>query len=208
MRWTAALRHIWKQSHLARSFDSDRDLSLVPAAGAAHPTRPDPPSVGRIPPQLLDVLVVDLTHLVLTEQTRLPPKDLRLAAARTSRTRSRLGVLPSFRLRGHASNLQQRHRRCRPGAAHDNRPLPLFDFGHRAEGKDTPPPGEETATADDDLVGVVGVTLVADVIEPAEVCAVAREHSIARGGCEESAEFRLCPVAPLAPAILLHESEE
>ena len=90
------------------------------------------------------------------------------------------------------------------GAAHDNRTVPLSDFGHRAEGEDTPPPREETATADDDLVGVVGVPLVADVIEPAELCAVAREHSVARGGCEESAEFRLCPVAPLDPATLLH----
>ena len=99
----------------------------------------------------------------------------------------------------------------RAGAAHHNRPVPLSDLGHRAEGEDSPPPGEETATADDDLVGVVGVALVADVIEPAEVGAVACEHSVARGGCEEPAKFRACPVtppAPLAPAILLHGREE
>ena len=77
------------------------------------------------------------------------------------------------------------------GAAHHNRPLPLSDFRHRAEGEDTPPPCEQPATADDDLVGVVNVPLVADVIQPAEVRAVAREHSVAPGDGEEPAEFRL-----------------
>ena len=48
------------------------------------------------------------------------------------------------------------------GAAQHNRPLPLSDFRHRTEGEDTPPPREETATADDDLVGVVSVPLVAE----------------------------------------------
>jgi hypothetical protein len=97
--------------------------------------------------------------------------------------------------------------RC-AGAAHDNRPLPLSDFRHRAEGEDSPPSREETATADDDLVGVVGVPLVADVIQPPEVRAVAGEHSVAPGDGEEPTEFRLCPVAPLVPATLLHGREE
>jgi len=44
----------------------------------------------------------------------------------------------------------------------------LPDLRYRAEGEDTPPPREETATADDDLVGVVSVPLVADVVQPAE----------------------------------------
>ena len=96
----------------------------------------------------------------------------------------------------------------RAGAAHHNRPVTLSDFGHRAEGEDTSPPREETATADDDLVGVVDVALVADVIKPAEVCAVARKHAVARGGREESAECRVCPVAPPVPATLLHGREE
>ena len=86
--------------------------------------------------------------------------------------------------------------------------VPLSDFGHRAEGEDTPPRREETATADDDLVGVVGVPQVADVIQPAEVRAVACEHSVAPGDGEAPAEFRLCPVAPLASATLLHGREE
>ncbi len=94
------------------------------------------------------------------------------------------------------------------GAAQHNRPLPLSDFRHRTEGEDTPPPREETATADDDLVGVVSVPLVADVIQPADVRSVAREHPVAPGGGEEAAEFRLCPVAPLVPFTLLHEREE
>ena len=93
-------------------------------------------------------------------------------------------------------------------ATHHNRPVTLSDFGDRAEGQDTLPPGEETATGDDDLVWMVGVALVSDVMEPAEVCAVAREHSVARGGGEEPAEFRVCPVAPPVPATLLHGRKE
>ena len=58
---------------------------------------------------------------------------------------------------------------------------------------------EQTASRNDHLIGVVSVPLVADVIQPADVHAVAREHP---------AEFRLCPVAPLAPATLLHGREE
>jgi hypothetical protein len=52
------------------------------------------------------------------------------------------------------------------------------------------------------------VPLVADVIQPADMRAVAREHPVAPGDGEEPAEFRLCPVAPLAPATLLHGREE
>jgi hypothetical protein len=97
------------------------------------------------------------------------------------------------------------------GAAQQNRPLPSPNLRHRTEGEDTPPPCEETATADDDLVRVVNVPLVADVIQPADVRAIAREHPVASGGGEEAAEFRLCTVAPLAalaPATLLHGREE
>ena len=95
-----------------------------------------------------------------------------------------------------------------PSAAEHNRPLPSPNFRHRAEGEDTPPPREETATADDKLVRVVNVPLVADVIQPADVRAVAREHAIPSGDGEEPAEVRLCFVAPLAPATLLHGGEE
>jgi hypothetical protein len=92
-----------------------------------------------------------------------------------------------------------------PSAAQHNCHVPAPNFRHRAEGDDTPPPREETATADDDLVRVVNVPLVADVIQPADVRAVAREHAIASGDGEEPAEVGLCSVvAPLAPATLLH----
>ena len=95
-----------------------------------------------------------------------------------------------------------------PSAAQHNRPLPSPNFRHRAEGEDTPPPREETATSDDKLVRVINVPLVADVIQPADVRAVAREHAIASGDGEEPAEVRLSSVAPLAPAALLHGGEE
>ena len=89
------------------------------------------------------------------------------------------------------------------GAAQHNRPLPSPNFRHRAEGKDSPPPREETATADDDLVRVVGVPLVADMIQPAEVCAVARAHPVAPGGGEEPAKFRVFLSLRSSPATLL-----
>jgi hypothetical protein len=98
-----------------------------------------------------------------------------------------------------------------PGAAQHNRPLPSPNFRHRTEREDTPPPREETAAADDDLVRVVNVPLVANVVQPAEVRAVAREHPVAPGGGEEAAEFRQRPVAPLAalvPSTLLHGRQE
>jgi hypothetical protein len=94
------------------------------------------------------------------------------------------------------------------GAAQHNRPLPLLDLRHRAEGEHTPPRSEETAAADDDLVGVVSVPLVADVAKPAQVRAVAREHPVAAGGGKEPAEFRLRPLAPLVLSTLPHGREE
>jgi hypothetical protein len=95
-----------------------------------------------------------------------------------------------------------------PSAAEHDCPLPSSNFRHRAEREDTPLPREKTATADDKLVRVVNVPLVADVIQPADVRAVAREDAIASGDGEEPAEVRLCSVAPLAPATLLHGGEE
>jgi hypothetical protein len=43
---------------------------------------------------------------------------------------------------------------------------------------------EQAALANDDLVGVVGVLLVADVVEPTEVRAIACHDPVARGGGE------------------------
>ena len=111
-RRPVAFRYKREQAHFARSLDRDRELTLMPAARSAHPPRPDLPSVGRVPAQLLDILVVDLSHLVLAEEARFPPEYVCLAAARTSWARSWLAVFPSFRLRCHASNL---HPGLRPG---------------------------------------------------------------------------------------------
>ena len=104
-----------------------------------------------------------------------------------------------------------RHVSLSTGGAQHNRPLPSLNFRHRTEGEDTQPPREEAAAADNDLVRVGNVPLVADVIQPAEVPAVAREHPVAPGGDEEAAEFRLCsvaPRAPLVPSINLHGRDE
>ena len=53
--------------------------------------------------------------------------------------------------------------------------------------------------------------LVADVIQPAQVRAVASDHPVALGGGEQAAEFGLRPVASLAALVsvtFLHEREE
>ena len=107
-----------------------------------------------------------------------------------------------------SSSKTRLRRGTEPGAAQHNCPLPSPNFRHRTEREDTPPPREETATADDDLVRVVNVPFVADVIQPADVSAVAREYPVAAGVGEEPAEFRLRPVALLVPATLLHGGEE
>ena len=94
-----------------------------------------------------------------------------------------------------------------PGAAQHNRPLPSPDLRHSPEREDAPPPREETATADDDLVGVVSVPLVADVIQPAEVRAVAREHPVASGGGKEPTEAArvVSPGSPPPPSTCTEE---
>ena len=69
---------------------------------------------------------------------------------------------------------------------------------------------EEAAAADDDLVGVVGVPLVADVVEPADRPAVLGEHPVAFRGSEESAEFSLgfeTPLGALVRVSLWHGGE-
>src|SRR6266480_7862981 len=53
--------------------------------------------------------------------------------------------------------------------AQDNRPFPRCYCLDRTEGKGTASPREDGAPANDDLVWVVGVALVAHVVEPTEV---------------------------------------
>jgi hypothetical protein len=52
-------------------------------------------------------------------------------------------------------------------AQHD-RPLPRPDRLDRAEGNGTPPSQEQAPSANDDFVGMIGVPLIADVIEPSK----------------------------------------
>lgn len=49
---------------------------------------------------------------------------------------------------------------------------------------------------------MVGMPQVADVVEPAEMRAVACDHSVALGGGEQATEFRLTPQALIGALIL------
>jgi hypothetical protein len=69
----AALGHVRQERHLAGALDRDGDLALVAAARAADPPGADLPLLGDVPPQLADVLVVDLLDLALAEEARLAP---------------------------------------------------------------------------------------------------------------------------------------
>jgi len=81
--------------------------------------------------------------------------------------------------------------------AKDDRPLPRLDCLDRTEGKGTVPPWEEAAPSNDDRVGVVCVPLVADVVEPTDLRAVACHDPVALGGGEQATELRLPPQALL-----------
>ena len=70
------------------------------------------------------------------------------------------------------------------------------------KGRDPAPLREQAAPADDDdLIRVVGVPLVADVVEPTEVRAVACHDPVTLGGSEEATEVRLSPQAPFSALI-------
>ena len=67
---------------------------------------------------------------------------------------------------------------------------------------------EQAASANDDLVGVVGVLLIADVVEPTDVRAIARHDPVASSGREQAPELRPPPPALLCILIadpLIHE---
>src|SRR5439155_25806435 len=72
-----------------------------------------------------------------------------------------------------------------------------LDCLDRTEGKGTVPPWEEAAPSNDDRVGVVCVPLVADVVEPTDLRAVACHDPVALGGGEQATELRLPPQALL-----------
>ena len=65
-------------------------------------------------------------------------------------------------------------------------------------------------SANDDLVGVIRVPLVADVVEPADGRPVARHNPIPLGGSKQTTQIRLTPEALLDSLIsdpLLHARE-
>jgi len=68
--------------------------------------------------------------------------------------------------------------------APDDRPLPRPHRLEPAEGKGTTPLQEQAASANDDFVGVVGVLLIADVVESTKVGAIACHDPVASGGRE------------------------
>jgi hypothetical protein len=69
---------------------------------------------------------------------------------------------------------------------------------------------EQAASANDDLVGVVGVLFIADVVEPTDVRAIACHDAVAGGGREQAPKLGLPPQALLWILIadpLIHRRE-
>jgi hypothetical protein len=94
-------------------------------------------------------------------------------------------------------------------AQHD-RPLPRPDRLDRAEGNSTPTSQEQAASTNDDFVGMISVPLIADVIEPTELRAVARHHPVPLGSGKQAPEFRPPPHAlliTLIPDRLPHDTQ-
>ena len=73
-------------------------------------------------------------------------------------------------------------------AQHD-RSFPRSDFLDFVEGEHAPASRAEAASADDEFVWVIGMLLVAEMIEPAEIRAVACQHPVAFGGSEQATEL-------------------
>jgi hypothetical protein len=92
----------------------------------------------------------------------------------------------------------------------DDRPLPWPHRVDAAEGKGTLPLQEQAASANDDLVGVVGMLFIADVVEPTDVRAIACHDAVAGGGREQAPKLGLPPQALLCILIagpLIHGRE-
>src|SRR5262245_53497084 len=90
-----ALADVGEQCHLARPLHRRGALDLVATACAGDPTRADLPLLGDVPPQLRDVLVVDLLHFVPAEVAALALPGRRSR----SRAAARLLFLLSHRSR-------------------------------------------------------------------------------------------------------------
>src|ERR687891_769586 len=70
---TTLLGDVRQERHLSRALHRRRYLDLMPPAGTGDAARADLSLLGDVPPQLGDVLVVDLGHLVAAEVTALAP---------------------------------------------------------------------------------------------------------------------------------------
>src|SRR5688500_11024888 len=68
---TGLVPHVRQQRHLASPLDRHCDLPLVLAACAADAAGADLAFLRDVPPELVDVLVVDLVDLVLAEEAAL-----------------------------------------------------------------------------------------------------------------------------------------
>jgi hypothetical protein len=121
-----------------------------------------------------------------------------------------LDLLGNRPLRAHDGSDRSRALERALVQAQDDRPIPRSYRLDRTEGKDAAPPRQDGAPANDDLVWVVGITLVAHVVEPTELRPVACHHLVAVGGREEATELRLPPPAFLGTllATLLHHGNE
>ena len=94
--------------------------------------------------------------------------------------------------------------------AQNDRPFPRSHCLDHAEGKGTTPPRPDSAPPNNDLIRVVGVPLVADVVEPTEVRPVTCNHPVALGGGKEATELRLpsrTSLSTLIADLLRHEQE-
>src|SRR5438067_1747888 len=77
-----ALGDVWQERHLACALHGLGDLHLVAPARAGDAPAADLPPLGDVPPQLVDVLVVDLRDLLLAEVTvAAPDRPCRAAGA-------------------------------------------------------------------------------------------------------------------------------
>jgi hypothetical protein len=94
--------------------------------------------------------------------------------------------------------------------AQDDRPFLRSDRLDHAEGKGTTPPRQDGPPPNNDLIRMVGVPLVADVVEPTEVRPVTRNHPVALGSGKEATELRLpsqTSLSTLIADLLRHEKE-
>src|SRR5438094_910793 len=97
--------NVGQECHLPGALDRDGHEALVLAAGAAHTARADLASLGEVPAEKIEVLVVDVVHVVLAEKARLPLQDGSAWTCAGGRP-CRLSEFPASRFRCHDLTLQ------------------------------------------------------------------------------------------------------